>query len=146
MNDKTLIIEDFIPYHLVVAADKVSRSLSKVYAKYNLTIPEWRILVQLQQTKELTHSELMRATNMEKARVSRALILMQKKQLIKRKPDQQDKRVVHIQLSEQGRALYTEIEPEVLKWNENFIQKNGQENGRQLLNMLREVSTQNYEV
>ncbi|CAA6808358.1 MAG: DNA-binding transcriptional regulator, MarR family, partial [uncultured Thiotrichaceae bacterium] len=97
-----LQLDDFLPYHLVMSADLISRSLSRVYARHGLTIPEWRILIQLQANESLTPSEIGYLAKMEKARISRALVLMDKKDLIIRKQDESDKRVSHIMLSGKG--------------------------------------------
>ena len=115
-------LDNFLPYHLAVAADLISRSLAKVYADYDLTIPEWRILAHLQQHGALTPSELGSLSHMDKARVTRALILMDKKQLIRRQANERDKRVAHISLTEQGQTLFTQVEPQVLAWNERLQQ------------------------
>ena len=115
-----LQLDSFLPYHLSVASDLVSRALSKVYAEFGITMPEWRILAHLNQHKSLTPSQLGVNTNMDKARVSRALILLDKKGLINRKVDKKDKRVAHIVLTEAGNALFAQIEPQVLNWDQEF--------------------------
>lgn len=137
---KNLNLDNFLPYHLVVSSDKLSGVLSKVYTVYELTIPEWRILVQLSYWSKLTHSNLCKATNMEKARVSRGLILMDKKGLVERQTDDHDKRVTHLQLSPAGNALYEKIEPEVLDWNSRLVSKIGEDDYQTLLRILKKTS------
>lgn len=136
-----LQLDDFLPYHLVMSADLISRSLSRVYAKHGLTIPEWRILAQLKENGSLTPSEIGYLANMEKARISRALVLMDKKDLIVREPDDSDKRVSHIMLSAKGELLFTKVEPEVLSWNALFTDKLGAESYKNLLDSLKNIQT-----
>lgn len=136
-----LQLDDFLPYHLAMSADLISRSLSRVYAKHGLTIPEWRILAQLKENGSLTPSEIGYLANMEKARVSRALVLMDKKDLVVREPDESDKRVSHITLSAKGELLFAEVEPEVLSWNARFADKLGEENYKSLLDSLKNIQT-----
>jgi len=134
-----LQLDDFLPYHLVVSADLISRSLSKIYSKYGLTAPEWRIIAHLQASEGLTPSDIGYLSNMEKARVSRALALMSKKGLIVRTVDDSDKRVSHIVLSESGHQLFLKIESEVLRWNTRFSDKLGREVYRNLLGALKDI-------
>lgn len=134
-----LQLDNYMPYHLVIATDLISRSIAKVYAQYDLTIPEWRILAQLQQHESLTPSELSQLAGMEKARISRALILMAKKQLIERTPDQADKRIVHVALNAAGKALFARVEPEVLHWDKQFKEKLGDDVYQTLLAALKDV-------
>jgi DNA-binding MarR family transcriptional regulator len=134
-----LNLENFLPYHLVVTADLISHALAKVYAQHNITISEWRILAHLATHESLTPGELGRLTNMEKARVSRALILMDSKALITRTGDSFDKRIAHIKLTETGKNLYALIEPEVIAWNQQFHQVLGKEGYPRLLAGLKQL-------
>lgn len=136
-----LQLDDFLPYHLVMSADLISRSLSRVYAKHGLTIPEWRTLAQLKAHESLTPSEIGYLAHMEKARISRALVLMNKKGLIVRKLDESDKRVSHITLSEEGERLFAVVEPEVLSWNARFTEQLGEDKYKDLLSTLRYIQT-----
>lgn len=134
-----LELEIFLPYHLSVTSERVSRALSKVYADFGVTIPEWRVMVHLNHHGSLTPSQLGAATSMDKARVSRALILMDKKVLISRRIDQRDKRVAHICLTESGKELFTRIEPEVMAWNERLAQEMPDQQYDNLLQALKTV-------
>lgn len=136
-----LELNNFLPYHLSVTSEMVSRALSKVYAGFGVTIPEWRVMVHLNHHGSLTPSELGIATSMDKARVSRALILMDKKALITREVDQRDKRVSHICLTETGKELFIRIEPEVLAWNARLADELPSSQHDNLLQALKTVET-----
>lgn len=138
-NQQILQTDAFLPYQLVTTAEAISRSLAKVYANYDLTTPEWRILVHLNQNKSLTPSELGQYTKMEKARVSRGLVLMEKKALIQRTIDQHDRRITHITLTESGKALFQQVEPHILQWNEQFKQKLGAIQYKQQVKLLKDI-------
>ena len=44
-NGEAFRLEDFMPYRLSVAANRVSRLCARRYTKaYGLSIPEWRVL------------------------------------------------------------------------------------------------------
>ena len=133
--------ENFLPYHLSITSEMVSRALSKVYADFGVTIPEWRVMVHLNHHGSLTPSRLGVATSMDKARVSRALILMDKKALISRQVDQWDKRVAHICLTDTGKDLFTQIEPEVMAWNACLARDMPDQQHDDLLQALKTVET-----
>ena len=85
---------------------------------------------------------------MDKARVSRALILMDKKALITRMVDKHDKRVAHISLTDAGRSLYGQIEPEVMVWNTRLAAEMPDNQHSQLVEALKSVKVwcaQNYQ-
>lgn len=134
-----LELENFLPYHLSITSEMVSRALSKVYADFGVTIPEWRVMVHLNHQGSLTPSQLGVATSMDKARVSRALILMDKKALISRQVDQRDKRVAHICLTDTGKDLFTQIEPEVMAWNVSLARDMPDQQHDDLLQALKTV-------
>jgi hypothetical protein len=51
-------LEDFLPFRLNVLAQEVSERLSEIYAKrFNLDIPQWRILANLASRGEMTAQE-----------------------------------------------------------------------------------------
>lgn len=136
-----LELDNFLPYHLSVTSEMVSRALSKVYAGFGITIPEWRVMVHLNHHGSLTPSQLGIATSMDKARISRALILMDKKALISRQVDQRDKRVAHICLTDTGKELFVRIEPEVMAWNERLAREMPDQQHDSLLQALKTVET-----
>ena len=136
-----LELANFLPYHLSVTSEMVSRALSKVYAGFGITIPEGRVMVHLNHHGSLTPSQLGVETNMDKARVSRALILMDKKALISRQVDQRDKRVSHISLTEVGKELFAQIEPEVMAWNVRLAKEMPDQQYDELMQALRTVFT-----
>ena len=133
-------LDGFLPYRLSVAAARISRRFAGLYGpEAGLTIPEWRVMVHLNDQGSLTPSQLGVATSMDKARVSRALILMDKKSLISRRVDQQDKRVAHICLTESGKDLFVRIEPEVMAWNGRLAKEMPEQQHEHLLQALKTV-------
>ncbi|WP_435100717.1 MarR family winged helix-turn-helix transcriptional regulator [Arhodomonas sp. AD133] len=117
-----LEIERFIPYRLAVLSDWVSRSLANTYqARFGISIPEWRILANLAREEPLSAGELSERTNMDKPRVSRALQRMVRSQLIRRETDANDQRVAVIRMSDRGRALYEQIAPLALDWEQELL-------------------------
>ena len=59
-------LNGFLPYQLALAAEKVSRDLSAVYAREGgLTVPEWRVLAHLAQSGEVSVRDIEARVGME---------------------------------------------------------------------------------
>src|ERR1700733_13414678 len=68
-----LKLEQFLPYQLTLMATLVSQALSGVYARrYNIGVPEWRVLVTLGQFGTITGKAIGTHTHMHKTKGSRA--------------------------------------------------------------------------
>ena len=67
-------LEDFLPYRLSVAANRVSRRFADRYgAAFGLSIPEWRVMAVLGRFGRLPGREIAACTAMDKVKVSRAV-------------------------------------------------------------------------
>lgn len=110
-----LKLEVFLPYQLNVVANLVSQALSRVYARrYQIGVPEWRVLVTLGQFRVMTGKAIGAHTHMHKTKVSRAVALMEKRGLLSRRSNRADMRESFLSLTASGRAMYEEVAPHAL--------------------------------
>ncbi len=110
-----LKLEQFLPYQLNVVANLVSQALSRVYARrYGIGVPEWRVLVTLGQYQAMTAKAIGAHTHMHKTKVSRAVALMEKRRLLTRRANREDKREAFLSLTAAGQAMYKEVAPHAL--------------------------------
>ncbi len=110
-----LKLEQFLPYQLNVVANLVSQALSRVYARrYGIGVPEWRVLVTLGQFEAMTAKAIGAHTHMHKTKVSRAVALMEKRRLVTRRANREDKREAFLSLTASGQAMYKEVAPHAL--------------------------------
>ena len=110
-----LKLEQFLPYQLNVVSSLVSQALSRVYARrYGIGVPEWRVLVTLGQFEAMTAKAIGAHTHMHKTKVSRAVALMEKRRLLARRANREDKREAFLSLTAAGQAMYEEIAPHAL--------------------------------
>src|ERR1700753_900579 len=73
MPSKTLDLDHFVPYRLSVVTNRVSSAIARHYSdRFDLTIPEWRVMAVLGQTPGLSAREVAQRTAMDKVQVSRA--------------------------------------------------------------------------
>ncbi len=120
-GDTELRLEEFLPYRLVMLAEQVSQSLSRLYSdRYGLTNPEWRTLAALGQFGRMTSTEIGRHSRMHKTKVSRSVAELEKKDLIVRKTSDADMRVAHLTLTEKGEDIYRKVVPLALQFGDRL--------------------------
>jgi|FEC22Drversion2_1045045.scaffolds.fasta_scaffold00849_7 DNA-binding MarR family transcriptional regulator len=107
-----LRLEAFLPYRLMMLAEQVSQSLARIYGRrHHLANPEWRVLAALGQHGRMTATEIGRHSRMHKTKVSRAVAELERRGLLVRTASDVDLRVLHLALTEAGRAVYDDIVP-----------------------------------
>ena len=134
-------LDDFLPYQVSVLADALSRSLSQVYQqRFGITVPEWRILAQLNKESPLSAKEVSLRTNMDKPRVSRALARLDRGGLIKRRQDPADRRIAMLELSARGRTLIQELIPHLHDWEAALYREVGSRDSAQLAALCKHMT------
>ena len=112
-----LKLEEFLPYRLNVVANLVSQALSRIYAeRYNIGVPEWRVLVTLGQYGMMTGKAIGTHSHMHKTKVSRAVALLEKRKLVARRANRADLRESFLALTPAGRAMYDDLAPIALEF------------------------------
>jgi DNA-binding MarR family transcriptional regulator len=114
-KEAPLKLEQFLPYQLNVVSSLVSQALSRVYAqRYGIGVPEWRVLVTLGQHPMMTAKAVGAHTHMHKTKVSRAVAILEKRRLLGRRANRDDKREAFLSLTAAGRSIYEELAPHAL--------------------------------
>lgn len=131
--DKELILEEFLPYRLAVLSHTVSTTVARVYEKrFNLSIPEWRVIAIVGRFPGLSAVEVAERTFMDKVAVSRAVTRLIKNGRLDREFADADKRRSILNLSEDGKRLHDEIAPLALQFERDLIQELGEEDVQRL--------------
>jgi len=116
-----LNLETFLPYRLMMLAEQVSQSLSRLYGeRYGLSNPEWRVMAALGQHGTLTSTEIGRNSRMHKTKVSRAVAELESKSLLRRETSRADMRVAHLTLTETGSRTYFNLVPLALQFSDKL--------------------------
>ena len=93
-------LEQFLPYQLNQMANLISDDFARVYQqKYNLTIPQWRVLANLVQYGKSNAKDLCTQANMDKSTVSRVIKSLLQRGYVEAQLNQQDKRVTQVMLN-----------------------------------------------
>ena len=116
-----LDLDAFLPYRLSVLANRTSRALARTYAsKFDLTIPEWRVMAVLGQAPGLSADEVAARTQMDKVTVSRAVARLLDKDYVDRGISERDRRRSVLRLSRRGNGVYARIIPMARKFDREF--------------------------
>ena len=108
--ENDLRLEDFLPYRLSVLSNTVSTTVARAYDKrFNVSIPEWRVIAIVGRFPGLSAVEVAERTLMDKVAVSRAVTKLIKNGRIDRDFADADKRRSILNLSEDGKILHDEI-------------------------------------
>jgi DNA-binding MarR family transcriptional regulator len=115
-SNPALVLGDYLPYRLSTAAAAVSRLIARAYEhRFDLTIPQWRLMSVLDSGPLTQHAALAR-TAMDKVQVSRAAQDLVERQLVVRTAVEDDRRSHRLALTPAGRRLFAEIAPLALAY------------------------------
>ena len=116
-QNPSLNLKEFLPYQLSIVTNRISASFARLYSeKFNLSIPEWRVMAVLGQQPGLSADEVCSETEMDKVPVSRAVSKLLNKGLLNRELSGRDRRRSVLHLSEAGYGMYAQIVPLALAY------------------------------
>jgi len=117
-----LRLEEFLPHRLNVLSSLVSQALTRVYGRYGIGIPEWRVLVTLGENGVLTGKVVGAQTHMHKTKVSRAVAQLEERKFLTRRANRADLRESFLSLTPAGRAVYEELAPSALTFMDRLAE------------------------
>ncbi len=111
-NGAAFVLEEFLPYELSVAANRISRLFSRRYSEaFGLTIAQWRVLAVIGPEGARSPGAVAEASEMDKVKVSRAAGSLAAMGLISQTPDPADGRARVLRLTARGREVHAGIVP-----------------------------------
>ena len=120
---KDLSLQDFLPYRLNNAAERISVALSRIYqSEFGINIAEWRVLAALHERRAVLAKDIVNYTHMDKVRVSRAIKSLEEKGYLQRQTSMSDSRAAELSLTKKGRELYRVVVPRALEWQEELLE------------------------
>ena len=141
-NKSVLNLDRFIPYRLSVLTNRVSSAIARHYSdRFDLSIPEWRVMAVLGQTPGLSARQVAERTAMDKVQVSRAVQSLLASKRLTRDTDSEDGRVSQLSLSPQGLAIYKELVPVALELEREFLSVLNVQDRKMLDQLLSKLST-----
>ena len=111
-GDAPLVLAEFLPYRFSVAAERMSRVFAERYEReFGVGIPEWRVMAVLGERAPRSTQQVIEATEMDRVKVSRAVIRLADKGLLARRPHPSDQRAHMLSLTRRGQGVYRQIVP-----------------------------------
>jgi MarR family transcriptional regulator, organic hydroperoxide resistance regulator len=136
---RRLFLQDFLPYLLNRAGLRIGVMFSRDIEQYNVTLPMWRVLIELWQSGDHRLSELSERTSIDISTLSRLLVTMQRKHLIVRRRSGLDRRALSLTLTERGLELTEQIVPYALHYEDVAMQGLTDDDVRRLKQLLKKV-------
>ena len=120
---KALHLERFLPYRLKGVGTLGGRALGRIYGEhFGIGIPEWRVVAQLGEFGKLTSRDIGELAQMHKTKVSRAVGELEKRGLVSRAENRQDRRESFVALTPAGKRIYDQIVPLALGFEARWIE------------------------
>lgn len=142
MPKSNLVLDDFLPYRLSVAANAVSQVIAGAYEeRLELTRHEWRVVAVLAEDGELTQQGVVGRTQMDKVTVSRAAKALENRGLVSRAPSNEDARSLILALTEEGRSLHRRLAPAALQLEARLLSGLSGAEVEELKRLLERVET-----
>jgi DNA-binding MarR family transcriptional regulator len=102
----------------------LSTELSAEYGqRFGISIPEWRVLAHLSQHERISVREIYLRVQMDKTKFSRAAACLERAGLIEKAVPKDDRRLVALSPTREGRALFSRIAPLALDFERCFFGK-----------------------
>jgi len=105
--------EGSIGYLITYAQKLLHRALGESFQEFGVTVAQWSVLVVLWEKDGLTQKELSEMVAVETPTLSRTIDRMERDNLVHRVRNGQDRRQVHINLTEYGAGLWRDLLPQV---------------------------------
>jgi DNA-binding MarR family transcriptional regulator len=120
-----------------VLSNRISQEIAGLYAeRFALNVTEWRLLAVLGRYPDLTATELVERTAMDKVAVSRAVASLVAEGRLTRKVDGDDRRRTRLRLSAKGYRIYDQVAPLALAYQQRLVSSLAPDERAQLENLL----------
>lgn len=97
-------------------------SMSDLLKQFDLPLPYWHILLTLSEFRDQSITELASHTGLEMSYLSRTVIKVEKRGYVKRSRSTNDKRILYVSLTKEGRQIIDQIVPKTHRLLEIIFQ------------------------
>ena len=136
---RRLVLQDFLPYLLNRAGMKIGLMFSRDVEEYGVTLPMWRVLIELWHKGDHRLGELADRTSIDLSTLSRLLVTMQRNKLVVRRRSGLDRRALSLTLTEKGLELVEKVAPFALFYEKQAMEGMSKDEVIQLKALLRKV-------
>ncbi len=136
---RKLNLQDFLPYLLNRAGLRIGVMFSRDIEDYDVTLPMWRVLLELWHHGEYRLGELSERTSIDLSTLSRLLVAMQRRKLIIRRRSGLDGRALSVTLTQRGLELAESIAPYAVRYEDIAMKGLSDSDVRTLKDLLKIV-------
>lgn len=105
-------LERYLPYRFTVLSARLSGELAKQYKnEFGISMPEWRVLLNVGYSDNLSVRDIEKRVNLERSKVSRAATKLEAKGYLEKHIDSGDRRLLKLTLTQQGAQLLGKLIP-----------------------------------
>lgn len=128
-----------LPMMLHRTLDTVIPLYRKVFKEHGITEQQWRILRVLWEINECTSAELAKKTLLPSPSMVGIIDRMSAKNLVSRNRSEQDRRIVHVSLTDKGRTLQDKLMPQVDAIYEQMMSRCDDEAWQVMINTMQTI-------
>jgi DNA-binding MarR family transcriptional regulator len=132
-------LADYLPYLLNRAGARLAEGFSAEARALGVTLPEWRVLAVLRERPGRPMGDLAEATSIEGSTLTRVVDRLARRGLVQRTVAAQDKRVVTLDPTAEGRALTVRLLPLALRYEARALKGFTEAEAATLKTLLRRV-------
>jgi len=128
-----------LPMMLHRTLDTVIPLYRKVFKEHGITEQQWRILRVLWEINECTSAELAKKTLLPSPSMVGIIDRMSAKNLVSRNRSQEDRRIVNVSLTDNGRTLQDKLMPQVDAIYEQMMSRCDDEAWQIMINTMQTI-------
>jgi len=128
-----------LPMMLHRTLDTVIPLYRKVFKEHGITEQQWRILRVLWEINECTSAELAKKTLLPSPSMVGIIDRMSAKNLVSRNRSQEDRRIVNVSLTDNGRTLQDKLMPQVDAIYEQIMSRCDDEAWQIMINTMQTI-------
>ena len=121
MNETAFDLQYFLPYLINQAAEAASLGFQDIYRdRYAMSRTGWRVMANLGKFGAMTARDICTISHIEKTKVSRAVVGLEKAGMLGRTPLPTDRRAEILSLTEKGLAAFKDLGQRALDYDRNL--------------------------
>ena len=141
MSHSNISFDNSLPMILNRSLDAVMPAFRELFARYDLTDQQWRVLRVLWASEKVTSAELSKRTLLPGPSLVGIIDRLEKRDLVTRVRSVVDRRVVYVLATAKGRALNLEVSPHVDAINARVSGAVSEEEWQAMEHTLARIST-----
>lgn len=132
-------VSDYLLYLLAAASDGASAQFHAHIRAEGLRVPEWRVLACLHDRDGAMITRLARFALIEQSRLTKIIIQMEDRGLVRRQGDVEDRRRVRVWLTDAGAQLSARLVSDARQHEQSLLKMLGAGDGARLKTTLRSL-------